>query len=185
MKFPRYITCLLLPGLIALTPLTLKAQTATPESANHPQLGKAPRIMQGRGASGIEFGGPAGVLTEQQRTSYETALSSERGRINELQTNLRAARQDFLATSLSQKFDENVLRQKALAVGRFEADLAVLRAKALSQIQPPLSADQIEKIKAEQAGRQPLRGQQFQRPGQHAATSGNTNQDANGLPPKK
>jgi Spy/CpxP family protein refolding chaperone len=140
--------------------------------------------MQGPNA-GFALGGPVGALTEQQRASYQTALNNLRGQMAELQAKLRAARQDFLVASLDQKFDENVLREKAFAAARVEAELAVLRAKAMSQVQPPLTPEQIQKIKAGQAGPvQPLRRQQFERAPQHAPASG-TNQDANGLPPKK
>jgi Spy/CpxP family protein refolding chaperone len=185
MKFSRCLCCLLVPGILAAASFTLTAQTTgAPESATRVQPPKTPGIMQNPNA-GFAVGGPVGMLTEPQRASYETALNSVRGQMAELQAKLRTARQDFLVTSLDQKFDENVLRQKAFAAARCEAELAVLRAKALSQIQPPLTAEQIEKIKAGQPGPvQPLRRQQPERPAQHAPTSG-TNQDANGLPPKK
>jgi hypothetical protein len=48
---------------------------------------------------------------------------------------------------LVQKFDEDALRQKALEAGRLDAELTVLRAKALSKMKPPLSPEQIEKLK--------------------------------------
>jgi hypothetical protein len=62
--------------------------------------------------------------------------------------------------------------------------MAVIRAKVFSQVQPPLSPEQIEKIKAGQPGRIRPMGQQIERPAPHAPSPG-TNQDANGLPPKK
>jgi Spy/CpxP family protein refolding chaperone len=182
MKFIRYF---LIPGILAATTFSLAAQTTTtpPATGDRPQS-RGPGIMQGPGA-GFALGGPVGALTEQQRASYETALNNVRGRLNELQAQLRAARQDFLVASIGQKFDENLLRQKALVAARIEAEMAVLRAKAMSQVAPPLSAEQIEKIKAGQPGPvQQLRRQQLERPAQHTPASG-TNQDANGLPPKK
>jgi hypothetical protein len=184
MKFPKRLGGWLLPVLLAAAPLTLKAQTNAP-APNRVRPARAPGVIQGSSAAGFALGGPVGALTDQQRASYETALNNIRGEMNELQAKLRAARQDFLLTSLDQKFDENLLRQKALVASRFEAELAVLRAKALSQIQPPLSPEQIQRIKSGQPGPvQPLRRQQFERPALHAPTA-STNQDATGLPPKK
>jgi len=172
MKFPQFISRLLVLGIFV--PLALAAQP-----------GPAPAIAQGPSIGGIALGGPVGVLTDQQRASYEAALNNERGRMLELQAGLRAARQDFVVTSVDQKFDENLLRQKALAAARFEAEMAVLRAKAMSQVQPPLTPEQIEKIKTGQPGPvRPLGRQQFERPAQRQPLAG-TNQDVNGLPPKK
>jgi Spy/CpxP family protein refolding chaperone len=128
-----------------------------------------------------------GVLTDEQRTSYQAALGRERGLMMELQTKLRVARQELVNASVGQKFDENVMRQKALAVSRLEAEMTVLRAKALSEVQPPLTPEQIEKMKTRQPGpARPLR--QGERPALRpppAAAAVNTNQDVNGLPPKK
>ena len=172
MKFPQFISRLLVSGIFV--PLVLTAQPSAP-----------PAIAQGASVGGIALGGPVGVLTDPQRASYETALTNERGRMLELQAKLRAARQDFLVTSLDQKFDENVLRQKAFVAARFEAEMAVIRAKAMSQVQPPLTPEQIEKIKAGQPGPvRPLGRQQIERPVQRQPPTG-TNQDVNGLPPKR
>jgi Spy/CpxP family protein refolding chaperone len=186
MKFSRSIHNLLVPGILAAATLSLAAQTTTaPQTAPH-RPANAGGGGQGAGASGFALGGPVGALTDQQRASYEAALNRVRGNLNELQTQLRAARQDFVVTSLDQKFDENVLRQKALVAAKIEAEMAVLRAKAMSQVQPPLTPEQIEKVKGAQPGQmQQLRRQQMERQGQHAPASGNTNQDATGLPPKK
>ena len=126
-----------------------------------------------------------GVLTDEQRASYEAALNKEHGLMVELQNRLRVARQDFVEASVGQAFDENLLRQKAIAATRLEAEMAVLRARALSQVQPPLTQEQIQKIKANQPG--PVRP--FRQGGgvnqRLPATPASTNQDANGLPPKK
>ena len=186
MNFPRLIRCLLVPTILAVVPLTLPAQTTNaPAPDARVQPARPPSIMQNAAVTGFALGGPVGVLTDQQRASYEVALKNERGRMLELQEKLRAARQDFVATSVDQKFDENVLRQKAFAAYRFEAEMAVLRAKAMSQVQPPLTPEQIEKIKTGQPGPiRPLGRQQLERPPQRAPAGG-TNQDANGLPPKK
>ena len=182
MKLAQNISRLILPAILAAAPLTLTAQTTNAPGPARPQ--RAPGIMQGPNG-GFALGALFSVMTEPQRASYEAAINNERGQMAGLQAQLRAAGQDFLAASLDQKFDENVLRQKALAASRFEAELAVLRAKAMSKIQPPLTPEQIEKIKGAPAGQvQPFRRPPLERALQRPST-GSTNQDANGLPPKK
>jgi Spy/CpxP family protein refolding chaperone len=131
--------------------------------------------------AGVAIGGPVGVLTDQQRASYETIMSAMRGRILELDSRLHAARQDLLNTSVGTKFDEKLVREKALAAARIEAELTVLRIKAYSEVQPPLSPEQIAKVKAGEPG--PMR--RLQRRGLPGESPGTTNQDANGLPPKQ
>src|SRR4051812_24039707 len=89
MKFPRVIFYLILPGLLVLSPLTLKAQSNAPGPLNRVRQQQAPGVTQGALGPGIALGGPVGIMTEQQRASYETAFNSERAQINNLQTKLR------------------------------------------------------------------------------------------------
>jgi Spy/CpxP family protein refolding chaperone len=86
------------------------------------------------------------VLTEDQRESMRSIMVSQREAMREIQEKMRVARKELLKASLADTFDEEAVRAKALAVARLEADLTVLRAKALSQVQPPLSDEQIEQV---------------------------------------
>jgi len=181
----RILGKFLVPTILLAAPLLASAQTTNgPETAPRNQAARQPGILQGAG--GFAVGGQVVVLTEPQRISYETALGKERAQLLELQNKLRVARQDLLLASAEQKFDENSVREKALAFARLEAELTVLRIKAMSQVQPPLTPDQIEKIKTGQPGlARPLGGQTLlERPAQHAAPA-DTNRDINGLPPKR
>jgi Spy/CpxP family protein refolding chaperone len=183
MKFSHFAFRLVTPALLLAMPLAAAAQQAEPTA---PPRAQRPGGNQQMNLQGAALGGPVGVLDDQQRASYVAAMGRQRAQMMELEAQLRAAREDFVAASVDQKFDENVLRQKALAAYRFDAEMAVLRAKALSQVQPPLTPEQIEKIKTGQPGpMRPLRPrQQLENPNQRAP-SANTNQDVNGLPPKK
>lgn len=87
------------------------------------------------------------VLTEEQRRSFREAMEAQRDQTRALEEKLRKVRKEVVVAGLTEKFDENAVRTKALEVGKLEAELAVLRARALSQVKPPLSADQIEQIK--------------------------------------
>lgn len=135
--------------------------------------------------AGVAVGGPIGVLTDQQRASYEAALKQLRGQMMELEFKLRAARQDLVNASLTGKFDENLIRQKALTAARIEAELTVLRVKAFSEVQPPPTPEQIEKIKAGKPGPiHRLARPEGQRQLRREASPVTTNSDLNGLPPK-
>lgn len=104
---------------------------------DHPQPGFQP----GRALPMLER-----VLTEEQRESLRAAAESQRDQVRGLQEKLRAARQALMRASLAEKFDEDAVRAKAMEVGRLDAELTVLRAKAMSKVQPPLSEEQIERI---------------------------------------
>jgi Spy/CpxP family protein refolding chaperone len=87
------------------------------------------------------------VLTEEQRRSFREALDGQRDETRKLEEQLRDARKALFEASLARKLDENVVREKALKVGKLEAELTVLRARAMSKIEPPLSAEQLEQLK--------------------------------------
>src|SRR5690348_7220078 len=96
-----------------LTAFSLRAdQTNAPAERNQHQ----PSI------AGYAVGGPIGVLTDEQRASYESALKADRSKMMELQVKLRAARQDLLYASLDSKFDESVIHRKAMAAASIEAE---------------------------------------------------------------
>ena len=170
-------------GIAMAAPLALSAQESNAPAHRPPQKGIQSTPPQQQ-IAGFALGGPVGVLTDQQRASYLAAMKNEHAKLAELQAQVLAARQDMLVTSVTGKFDENVIREKAMAAARLEAEMAVIRAKVFSQVQPPLTPEQVEKIKSGQPGRMRPMGQQFERPMPHAPSVG-TNQDANGLPPKK
>jgi Spy/CpxP family protein refolding chaperone len=86
------------------------------------------------------------VLTGEQRESLHAAMESQRDSMRKLEGKIRDARQALMKASLAENFDEDTVRTKALKVGKLEAKLAVLRAKAMSKMQPPLSHEQIERI---------------------------------------
>jgi Spy/CpxP family protein refolding chaperone len=182
MKFSLFAFRVFTPAMLLALPLTLVAQQSGPLRAQRPGGPMGP------GVQGFALGGPVGVLNDQQRASYEAAMNRQRGAILEMKAKLRIAREDFVAASVGQKFDENALRDKAMAAFRIQADMAVLQAKALSEVQPPLTPEQIEKIKTGQPGPiHPMRPQQQQQLERStpSAPSSNTNHDVNGLPPKQ
>jgi Spy/CpxP family protein refolding chaperone len=104
-------------------------------------------------------GGPAGrfgpgferlqsVLTDDQRASLREAMQGQREKMRDLEEKIRGLRQELLLAGLTEKFDEESVRRKALAVAKLEAEMTMVRAKAFSQMRPALNPEQLEKLKA-------------------------------------
>ena len=87
------------------------------------------------------------VLTEEQRSSLRSAMADERETIRGLEEKLRQARRELFDAGLNPKFDEDLVRNKAMAMAKIEAEMTVVRTRAFSKLQPPLSAEQIAKLK--------------------------------------
>jgi Spy/CpxP family protein refolding chaperone len=92
------------------------------------------------------------VLTEEQRTSMREAMAADREKIRELEGKIRDSRKELFELGLREKFDEAAVREKAAAVANLDAEMTVLRVKAISKIRPPLTAEQIDKIKSADPG---------------------------------
>ena len=120
------------------------------------------------------------VLTEEQKESLRSKMESQRETMRPLEAKLRDARRELLEASLG-KFDEDAIRAKALEVGKLDAELTVLRAKAFSQMKPSLSAEQIEQLK-----NLPLNPAGEGRPGnvRQPNRGASRERDENDLPPK-
>ena len=92
------------------------------------------------------------VLTDEQRQSLRAALEPQRDKLPPLEEKVRASRRALLDAAVGGKFDENLVRQSAEASAGAEAELTVIYVRALSQMQPPLSAQQLQQLKNFQPG---------------------------------
>ena len=135
-------------------------------------------------AGGQIFSALNRVLTDEQRQSLRAALESQRDKLPPLEEKLRASRRALLDAAASGKFDENLVRQSAEASAGAEAELAVIYARALSQMQPPLSAQQLQQLKDFQPGQfQPQSGPAAaSTPEKHLALPPPLPRDTNDLP---
>jgi Spy/CpxP family protein refolding chaperone len=99
------------------------------------------------------------VLTDDQRASIREAMVAEREKIRELEGKIRESRKELFELGLREKFDEAAVREKANEAAKLDAEMTILRVKAISKIHPALTAEQIEKIKTssgpEPSDRQP------------------------------
>lgn len=137
---------LLLLALVPATEFTLLSQEASPPMPKNPDRPAPAPGGQGFFMAGL---GPVGnVFTDEQRASFRQAMDGQREKMRDTETRLRDARIKLLETGLAEKFDEAAVRQQAMAVATLEAELSVIRTRALSRLQPPLSPEQLEKIKS-------------------------------------
>lgn len=117
------------------------------------------RRMQPRQAQGqFQPGGPGGmrggqglpmleqVLTEDQRDSMRQAMEAQREKMRDLQEKIRDARKALMTAALADDFKDAVVQAKALEVAKLEAEVTVLRLKAVAEVQPALSKNQVEKM---------------------------------------
>lgn len=164
-------------AVLAVASLSAFSADETNAPAARPNRRASPDRPQAGERMGPGFERVMTVLTEEQRASFRRAMEAQRESMRGLEPKLRAARRELSDAGLNGTFDETAVREKALAVATLEAEMTVLRTKALSQIQPPLSPEQIVKLKADEApGR---RG-----PAERANPAPAPGRDENDLPPK-
>jgi hypothetical protein len=92
------------------------------------------------------------LLTDEQRLSLLRNMDSQRDQIQPLQEKIRSSRAALLNQIVSGNFDEKLARQYAYQSSGAEAQLTVILVKALSQMQPSLSAKQVAQLKNFQSG---------------------------------
>jgi uncharacterized membrane protein len=87
------------------------------------------------------------VLTPEQRRSFREANQEIRDQMQELEQKLVEARQAVIEAQIPRNFNEGALRKRLEAAAKLNTELAILRARSLAKIQPPLSDEQIEQLK--------------------------------------
>lgn len=125
----------------AVRPAAATAAGSTNSAARNPV-----RLANMVGA-GLDFR-VISVLDEQQRASLTRILQEARPRIAELEAQLRIGRNQLMEAELKSPYNEAAVRQAAAILAKTESDLAVQRAKMISEIQPPLTAEQFQQIKS-------------------------------------
>jgi len=93
------------------------------------------------------------VLTDAQRQSLRQIVLTQREEMLPLEQQLRAAREGLLNQVADGQFDESAVRQYAKQSAKAESELTVMFARDLSQMQPPLSAQQVRQLRSFQPGR--------------------------------
>lgn len=173
----------LVAGCLLATGPRLWAQNtnATPTSPPN-NLPPTIRTMPGGPGGPAPRQGLQAILSDEQWTSFQKVRAEQSQKLMELRPKMQTAQREVIEAGLSPKFDQAVLEQKAQAAAQLYADMLMTQAKAFSEIQPPLSAEQIEKIK--QQMEPPTTNPRVLHP---PAPPGGpaTNHEPNGLPPKQ
>jgi Spy/CpxP family protein refolding chaperone len=154
MKFMKFGTAV----LALFTAATLTAGAADAPSTTPPP-GRGPGGPGGQGGQGGAMRLGAGLnLDEQQRTKLREAMQKDSEAIRALDEKLRAAQKELVQAAIAEKLDEKVIRAKADAVGKIQADMAVLRSKAFASIAPTLTKEQRDNLENSRIGAAMLMG---------------------------
>lgn len=150
-----FLTGTLIAAMICLAP----AQPA-PDRPEGPGDGPRPKRLQN---AGDERGNPERgnqafrgigqnlpimeqVLTEDQRDAMRKTMEAQREKIRTTTEKIRDARKAMLTTAFADEFKEEVVRAKAQEVAKLEAELSIMRLRAIAEVQPALSKEQIERL---------------------------------------
>ncbi len=127
-------------GIIATLPASgQQAQQPQPPAQN--QQGQPPNQQAGAppNRGGRFFGN---MLDDKQQQLLMEAMQANAADVNAIQEKMRAAQQELVKAVLAEKYDEQVVKQKAEAVAKLQVDMTMLRAKAFSAVTPTLTPEQ-------------------------------------------
>ena len=142
-----------------LTAFTAAAQdapapAAAPGATPPPQAPAIDANQQGgRGNRGNNNPQPRGNfggfnLDEQQRNLLQEARQVSGDDIRKLNEKLAEAQKEFVKAVVAEKYDEKVVREKADAVGKIQAEILALNGKAFATVSPTLKPEQRESIES-------------------------------------
>jgi heavy-metal resistance protein len=98
-------------------------------------------------ASARPFFWPESVLNADQRLRYREALEGSRARMEELDTQLRQLQKELDDAMLDEHLNVDLIRDKAVVIARAEAEKTLIRARALAEIRPSLTPEQLDKLR--------------------------------------
>jgi len=92
-----------------------------------------------------------GILTEEQGSSLRENIEASREAMGELGQKILERRRGMMGLILAQPADKKAIRAAFKELAKMESEIAIMRADMIAAIKPPLSEEQMEKLK------QPLR----------------------------
>ena len=110
------------------------------------QQGGQPGVQPGNQQGGPGMNLMERILTEDQRESMRQTFEANREKSRATMEKINDARKDLNKAAFAEDFNEKNVRAKALEVAKLEAELTVMRLKALAEVQPALSQEQLDKI---------------------------------------
>lgn len=85
-------------------------------------------------------------LDEQQRNLLQEARQVNGDDLRKLSEKLAEAQKEFVKAVAAEKYDEKVVREKADAIGKIQAEILALNGKAFATVSPTLKPEQREAI---------------------------------------
>lgn len=148
MKASSQSTLTTIGAILLGSTLLSSAQPAPERGPGGPQAGGEFRRGQRQPARAVPgLDRIFAVLDLEQRTSLRDALQTKGEKMRTVEEKLREARKDLLERCVAENFDEKAIRDKAVEVGKLEAERTVLFAEAFSKVRPRLTEEQLKKIK--------------------------------------
>jgi len=105
--------------------------------------------------------GPGFALNDDQRQALRDAMQKQQDQFNQLNEKLQAAQKEFMTAVLAEKQDEKVIKEKADAVAKIQAEILALRAKAFGEIAPKLTQEQKDQMINSRFGLMMMQGMGF------------------------
>jgi hypothetical protein len=104
------------------------------------------------------------ILTDEQGVSLREKVEASRETMSELGKKIFEKRRGMMGLILAQPVDKKVIRSAVKEIAKMEGEIAIMRAEMIAAIKPPLSKEQLEKLK--QPPRRPQGRPQQARPQQ-------------------
>jgi len=164
------LTCALLMGAVTIAsaqpaPRQPRQRPLPADSNTEPAGPRGERPQrQDRRQIGVPQGGVPGlmrILTEEQARSFRQAMREQGQEVRKVAESMAEARKALLKASLTGEYKAAAVQKQARQIGKLETEMLILRAEAMSQIDPPLSAEQVEQLlnpprpELDRAGRAP------------------------------
>ncbi len=88
-----------------------------------------------------------GILTEEQGASLRENIEASREAMGELGQKILDRRRGMMGLILAQPADKKAIRTAFKELAKMESEIAIMRADMIAAIKPPLSKEQMEKLK--------------------------------------
>ena len=88
-----------------------------------------------------------GILTDEQGVSLRENTEASREAMAELGKKILEKRRGMMGLILAQPVDKKAIRAAFKELAKMEGEIAILRAEMIAAIKPPLSKEQLEKLK--------------------------------------
>lgn len=102
--------------------------------------------------------GRGGMLDDQQRQVFREALQRDNAKLQSLDQKLQAAQRALMEAVLAETYDEAAVQEKAETLARLQAQMMIVRGKALNSVAPTLTPEQKQQLLSSRFGASMLSG---------------------------